>query len=107
MESINSISDPQEKIAKYNEMVASLKSFTEGVSSYFRNRRGILMLIWQLCRVHLLLLIELFHGWDRIEKPPHRYDSELKQIVADLQNCSNKTDLTRLQQQFRGNTSTS
>lgn len=31
-----------------------------------------------------------------------QYDAELKQIVADLQNCSNKTDLTRLQQQFRG-----
>jgi len=31
-----------------------------------------------------------------------QYDAELKQIVADLQNCSNKTDLTRLKQQFRG-----
>lgn len=30
-----------------------------------------------------------------------QYDAELKKILTDLQSCSNKTDLTKLSQQFR------
>ncbi len=30
-----------------------------------------------------------------------QYDTELKKIIASLQNVNNKTDLTKLEQQFR------
>ena len=29
-----------------------------------------------------------------------QYDSELKQIISDLQNCNNKADFSKLQRQF-------
>lgn len=101
MESINNISDPQEKIAKYNEMVASLQSLQKQyqVTSQEQKNLNTDMTTMQGASI-LTNRIVSWMGQNR--EAAAQYDSELKQIVADLQNCSNKTDLTRLQQQFRG-----
>lgn len=101
MESINSISDPQEKIAKYNEMVASLKSLQKEyqVTSQEQKNLNADMATMQGASTLTNRIIS-WMGQNR--EAAVQYDAELKQIVADLQNCSNKTDLTRLQQQFRG-----
>lgn len=101
MESINSISDPQEKIAKYNEMVASLKSLQKEyqVTSQEQKNLNADMATMQGAST---LTNRIISWMEQNREAAVQYDSELKQIVADLQNCSNKTDLTRLQQQFRG-----
>ena len=101
MESINSISDPQEKIAKNNEMVASLKSLQKEyqVTSQEQKNLNADMATMQGASTLTNRIIS-WMGQNR--EAAVQYDSELKQIVADLQNCSNKTDLTRLQQQLRG-----
>lgn len=101
MESINSISDPQEKIAKYNEMVSSLKSLQKQyqVTSQEQKNLNADMATMQGASTLTNRIIS-WMGQNR--EAAAQYDAELKQIVADLQNCSNKTDLTRLQQQFRG-----
>lgn len=101
MESINSISDPQEKIAKYNEMVASLKSLQKEYQVTSQEQKNLNADMATMQGVSTLTnRIISWMGQNR--EAAAQYDSELKQIVADLQNCSNKTDLTRLQQQFRG-----
>lgn len=101
MKSINSISDPQEKIAKYNEMVSSLKSLQKQyqVTSQEQKNLNADMATMQGASTLTNRIIS-WMGQNR--EAAVQYDAELKQIVADLQNCSNKTDLTRLQQQFRG-----
>lgn len=101
MGSINSISDPQEKIAKYNEMVASLKSLQKEyqVASQEQKNLNADMATMQGASTLTNRIIS-WMGQNR--EAAAQYDSELKQIVANLQNCCNKTDLTRLQQQFRG-----
>lgn len=101
MKSINSISDPQEKIAKYNEIVASLKSLQKEYQVTSQEQKNLNADMATMQGVSTLTnKIISWMGQNR--EAAARYDSELKQIVADSQNCSNKTDLTRLQQQFRG-----
>lgn len=101
MESINNISDPQEKIAKYNDIVASLKNLQKQYQVTAQEQKNLNadMVTMQGASTFTNRIVS-WMGQNR--EAAAQYDAELKQIVADLQNCSNKTDLTRLQQQFRG-----
>lgn len=50
MESINTISDPQEKIAKYNEIVTSLKNLQKQYQVTVQEQEKSLVLILQQAR---------------------------------------------------------
>ena len=100
MQSINSISDPQQKIAKYNEMVASLQSLQKQYSVTAQEQKNLNASMSAMQGASTLTnRIVTWMGQNR--QAAAQYDAELKKIVADLQNCSNKTDLTKLSQQFR------
>ena len=101
MQSINNISDPQEKVAKYNEMVAALKNLQKQyqVTSQEQKNLNADMATMQGAST---LTNKIVSWMGQNSEAAAQYDAELKRIVTDLQNCSTKTDLTRLQQQFRG-----
>lgn len=101
MQSINNISNPQEKVAKYNEMVATLKNLQKQyqvISQEQKNFNADMATIQGAST----LTNKIVSWMGQNSEAAAQYDAELKQIVTDLQNCSTKADLTRLQQQFRG-----
>ena len=100
MQSINSITDPQQKIAKYNEMVATLQNLQKQYTVTAQEQKNLNSSMSAMQGASTLTnRIVTWMGQNR--QAAAQYDAELKKIVADLQNCSNKTDLTKLSQQFR------
>lgn len=101
MEAINNISDPQAKIAKYNEMVASLQSLQKQYQVTAQEQKNLNADMATLQGAsNLTNKIVSWMGQNR--DAAAKYDEELKKLISDLQNCTSKTDLTRLEQQFRG-----
>ena len=101
MESINNISDPQAKIAKYNEMVASLQSLQKQYQVTAQEQKNLNADMATLQGAsNLTKRIGIRLGENR--KAAAQYDAELKKLISDLQNCGSKSELTQLEQQFRG-----
>lgn len=99
MESINTISDPQEKIAKYNEIVTSLKKLQKQYQVTVQEQRNLSADTSTMQGASALTnKIVIWMGQNR--QAAAQYDSELKQIISDLQNCNNKADFSKLQRQF-------
>ena len=99
MESINTISDPQEKIAKYNEIVTSLKNLQKQYQVTVQEQRNLSADTSTMQGASALTnKIVIWMGQNR--QAAAQYDSELKQIISDLQNCNNKADFSKLQRQF-------
>lgn len=99
MESINTISDPQEKIAKYNEIVTSLKNLQKQYQVTAQEQRNLSADTSTMLGASALTnKIVIWMGQNR--QAAAQYDSELKQIISDLQNCNNKADFSKLQRQF-------
>ena len=99
MESINTISDPQEKIAKYNEIVTSLKNLQKQYQVTAQEQRNLSADTSTMQGASALTnKIVIWMGQNR--QAAAQYDSELKQIISDLQNCNNKADFSKLQRQF-------
>lgn len=99
MESINTISDPQEKIAKYNEIVTSLKNLQKQYQVTAQEQRNLSADTSTIQGASALTnKIVIWMGQNR--QAAAQYDSELKQIISDLQNCNNKADFSKLQRQF-------
>ena len=99
MESINTISDPQEKIVKYNEIVTSLKNLQKQYQVTVQEQRNLSADTSTMQGASALTnKIVIWMGQNR--QAAAQYDSELKQIISDLQNCNNKADFSKLQRQF-------
>ena len=99
MESINTISDPQEKIAKYNEIVTSLKKLQKQYQVTVQEQRNLSADTSTMQGASAPTnKIVIWMGQNR--QAAAQYDSELKQIISDLQNCNNKADFSKLQRQF-------
>ena len=101
MEAINNISDPQAKIAKYNEMVASLQSLQKQYQVTAQEQKNLNADMATLQGAsNLTNRIVTWMGENR--NAAAQYDAELKKLISDLQNCGSKSELTQLEQQFRG-----
>ena len=100
MQSINSISDPSAKISKYNEMVASLQNLQKQYQVTAQEQRN-LNADTQAMQGASILTNRIVTWMGQNRDAASMYDAELKKIIADLQTCGNKTDLTKLEQQFR------
>jgi TP901 family phage tail tape measure protein len=100
LESINNISDPSAKIAKYNEMIASLQSLQKQYQITAQEQKN-LNADTQAMQGASILTNRIVTWMNENREAAAQYDTELKQIIVDLQNCSSKTDLTKLSQQFR------
>lgn len=99
MESINTISDPQQKIAKYNEIVTSLKNLQKQYQVTAQEQRNLSADTSTMQGASALTnKIVIWMGQNR--QAAAQYDAELKQIISDLQNCNNKADFSKLQRQF-------
>lgn len=99
MESINTVSDPQQKIAKYNEIVTSLKNLQKQYQVTAQEQRNLSADTSTMQGASALTnKIVIWMGQNR--QAAAQYDSELKQIISDLQNCNNKADFSKLQRQF-------
>ena len=101
MEAINNISDPQAKIAKYNEMVTSLQSLQKQYQVTAQEQKNLNADMATLQGAsNLTNRIVTWMGENR--NAAAQYDAELKKLISDLQNCGSKSELTQLEQQFRG-----
>lgn len=100
LESINNISDPNAKIAKYNDMVASLQDLQKQYQITAQEQKN-LNANTQAMQGASILTNRIVSWMGENRNAANQYDAELKQIIVDLQNCNNKTDLTKLEQQFR------
>lgn len=100
MQSIGSISDPSEKIAKYNEMVTTLQNLQKAYQVTAQEQKN-LNADFATLQGASTLRSDIVSWMANNREAASQYDAVLKQIVADSQNVTNKTDLTRLQQQFR------
>lgn len=99
MESINTISDPQKKIAKYNEIVTSLKNLQKQYQVTAQEQRNLSADTSTMQGASALTnKIVIWMGQNR--QAAAQYDAELKKIISDLQNCNNKADFSKLQRQF-------
>ena len=99
MESINTVSDPQQKIAKYNEIVTSLKNLQKQYQVTAQEQRNLSTDTSTMQGASALTnKIVIWMGQNR--QAAAQYDAELKQIISDLQNCNNKADFSKLQRQF-------
>ena len=99
MESINTVSYPQQKIAKYNEIVTSLKNLQKQYQVTAQEQRNLSADTSTMQGASALTnKIVIWMGQNR--QAAAQYDSELKQIISDLQNCNNKADFSKLQRQF-------
>lgn len=99
MESINTISDPQEKIAKYNEIVTSLKNLQKQYQVTAQEQRNLSADTSTMQGASALTnKIVIWMGQNR--QAAAQYDAELKKIISDLQNCNNKADFSKLQRKF-------
>lgn len=100
MEGINSITDPQAKIQKYNEMITSLQNLQKQFQVTNQEQKNVnagLATMQGASTLSNNIISWMAKNTDAVTK----YDMELKQMLTDLQSVSSKTDLTRLQQQFR------
>lgn len=100
MESINSISEPTAKIAKYNEMVATLQNLQKQYQITSQEQKN-LNADTQAMQGASILTNRIVTWMGENRTAAAQYDSELKKIIVSLQNVSNKTDLSKLEQQFR------
>lgn len=100
LESINSISEPTAKIAKYNEMVSTLQNLQKQYQLTSQEQKN-LNADTQAMQGASILTNRIVAWMGENGNAAAQYDTELKQIIIDLQNCNNKTDLTKLSQQFR------
>ena len=99
MESINTVSDPQQKIAKYNEIVTSLKNLQKQYQVTAQEQRNLSADTSTMQGASALTnKIVIWMGQNR--QAAAQYDAELKQIISDLHNCNNKADFSKLQRQF-------
>lgn len=100
LQAINSISDPQQKIAKYNDMVASLQDLQKQYSVTAKEQNNLNSSMSAMQNASILTNnIITWMGQNR--QAAAQYDDELKQLLSDLQNCSSKADFSRLSQQFK------
>jgi len=100
MQAINNISDPTEKIAKYNGMVDSLDNLQKEYQVTAQEQRNLNSNMSAMQGAGILTnRIVSWMGENRTAA--QQYDSELRMIIANLRNCTNQTDLTKLSQQFR------
>lgn len=100
IQSIDAISDPTQKIAKYNQIVATLQRLQKQYQVTAQEQKNLnadfaTMQGAQTLRSNMISWIE--ENRDAAIK----YDAVLKQILIDSQNLGGKTDLTKLEQQFR------
>lgn len=100
MQSINSISDPTQKIQKYNEMIASLQNLQRQYQITAQEQKN-LNSQYATMQGATTLSNEIVSWMASNRSAAEQYESVLKRIIADTQTISNKSDLTRLQQQFR------
>ena len=100
LESINSISEPSAKIAKYNEMVATLQNLQKQYQITAQGQKN-LNADTQAMQGASILTNRIVAWMGENRTAAAQYDTELKKIIMDLQNFNSKTDLTKLQQQFR------
>lgn len=100
LQAINSIADPNEKIAKYNEMVSSLQNLQKQYQITSQEQKN-LNADQQAMQGAGILTNRIITWMNGNRDAAAQYDAELKKIIIDLQNCNNKTDLTKLQQQFK------
>lgn len=100
LESINSISEPTAKIAKYNEMVATLQNLQKQYQITSQEQKN-LKADTQAMQGASILTNRIVTWMGENRTAAAQYDSELKKIIVSLQNVSNKTDLSKLEQQFR------
>lgn len=100
LQAINSIADPNEKIAKYNEMVSALQSLQKQYQITSQEQKN-LNADQQAMQGAGILTNRIITWMNGNRDAAAQYDAELKKIIIDLQNCNNKTDLTKLQQQFK------
>ena len=100
LESINSISEPTAKIAKYNEMVATLQNLQKQYQITSQEQKN-LNADTQAMQGASILTNRIVTWMGENRTAAAQYDSELKKIIVSLQNVSNKTDLSKLEQQFR------
>lgn len=100
LQAINSIADPNEKIAKYNEMVSSLQNLQKQYQITSQEQKN-LNADQQAMQGASILTNKIATWMYGNRDVAAQYDAELKKIIIDLQNCNNKTDLTKLQQQFK------
>ena len=100
LQSINSISEPSAKIAKYNEMVTSLQNLQRQYQITAQEQKN-LNASTQTMQGASILTNRIVTWMGENRTAAAQYDSELKKIIVSLQNVSNKTDLTKLEQQFR------
>lgn len=101
LDAINSISDPTQKIQKYNEMVASLQNLQRQYQITAQEQKN-LNNQYSVMQGASTLSNEIVSWMASNRTAAEQYDSVLKKIIADTQTVSNKSDLTKLQQQFRG-----
>lgn len=100
LESINSISEPTAKITKYNEMVATLQNLQKQYQITSQEQKN-LNADTQAMQGASILTNRIVTWMGENRTAAAQYDSELKKIIVSLQNVSNKTDLSKLEQQFR------
>ena len=100
LQAINSIADPNEKIAKYNEMVSSLQNLQKQYQITSQEQKN-LNADQQVMQGASILTNKITTWMYGNRDAAAQYDTELKKIIMDLQNCNNKTDLTKLRQQFK------
>ena len=100
LQSINSISEPSAKIAKYNEMVTSLQNLQKQYQITAQEQKN-LNASTQTMQGASILTNRIVTWMGENRTAAAQYDAELKKIIVSLQNVSNKTDLTKLEQQFR------
>ena len=100
LQAINSIADPNEKIAKYSEMVSSLQNLQKQYQITSQEQKN-LNADQQAMQGAGILTNRIITWMNGNRDAAAQYDAELKKIIIDLQNCNNKTDLTKLQQQFK------
>ena len=100
LESINSISEPTAKIAKYNEMVATLQNLQKQYQITSQEQKN-LNADTQAMQGASILTNRIVTWMGENRTAAAQYDSELKKIIVSLQNVSNKSDLSKLEQQFR------
>lgn len=100
MESINTIQDPSLKIQKYNELVLSLQNLQREYQITAQEQKN-LNSEYSVMQGASTLSNEIVVWMSNNRYAAEQYNSVLKKIIENTQTVSNKTDLTRLQQQFK------
>lgn len=99
MQSISTISDPQEKINKYNELIATLGSLQKEYQVASQEQRNFNASVG-VTQGASKLTNDIIVWMAQNRSAAYQFDEELKQIITDLQACNNKADFTNLQKQF-------